>query len=99
MAQDQKHFNQLTPAEAERLAYLIEELAEAQQAACKILRHGYNSYHPDRPQAAGNRHDLNRELTDVVGAMIRMIDARDILPSILLDPPRNKGSRYMHHQD
>ena len=30
-----EHFNGLTPAEAERLAYLIEEAAEVQQIACK----------------------------------------------------------------
>lgn len=32
------HFNGLTPAEAERLALLLEELGEAQQAIGKILR-------------------------------------------------------------
>ena len=44
-----KHFNQLTPAEAERLALLLEELGEAQQAIGKILRHGYASTHPANP--------------------------------------------------
>ena len=35
------HFNKLTPAQAERLAILIEECGEVIQAATKILRHGY----------------------------------------------------------
>lgn len=38
-----EHFNQLSPAEAERLALLSEELGEAQQAIGKILRHGQPS--------------------------------------------------------
>lgn len=92
------HFNQLSPAEAERLAYLIEELAEAQQAACKVLRHGYASYHPDRPQASGNRSDLWRELVDVVGAVARMEAAGDFGASVLDRADPDKGARYMHHQ-
>lgn len=94
-----EHFNKLTPGEAERLAYLIEELAEAQQAACKILRHGYSSHHPDRPEACGNRHDLIRELTDVAGAIARLADAGDITWGGILKADASKGDRYMHHQD
>jgi hypothetical protein len=37
------NFNGLAPAETERLALLLEELGEAQQAIGKILRHGYES--------------------------------------------------------
>lgn len=40
-------FNRLTPAEAERLALLAEECGEAIQAIGKILRHGYESNHPE----------------------------------------------------
>ena len=36
-------FNKLSAAEAERLALLLEELGEAQQAIGKILRHGYEN--------------------------------------------------------
>jgi hypothetical protein len=53
------HFNRLTPAEAERLALLLEELGEAQQIIGKILRHGYESYHPDDPETT-NRTLLAR---------------------------------------
>lgn len=42
-----EHFNGLTPAEAERLAMLSEECGEVIQIIGKILRHGYDSYHPD----------------------------------------------------
>jgi hypothetical protein len=37
-------FNQLTDAEAERLALLAEECGEVVQVIGKILRHGYESY-------------------------------------------------------
>jgi hypothetical protein len=51
-----KHFNNLTPAEAERLSFLAEEMGEAIQSIGKILRHGYrNSNHE-------NKGDTNREL-------------------------------------
>jgi len=43
---DEKHFNGLSPAEAERLALLAEECGEVVQAVCKVLRHGYESTNP-----------------------------------------------------
>lgn len=94
-----EHFNRLTPAEAERLAYLIEELAEAQQAACKILRHGYASHNPDAVSKHDNREDLRRELLDVTGAISRMVEARDISDDVFLHASPTKGARYMHHQN
>ena len=38
------HFNGLSESEQERLSILIEECGEVVQAACKILRHGYESF-------------------------------------------------------
>ena len=93
-----EHFNKLSAAEAERLAYLIEELAEAQQAACKILRHGYNSFNPDLPGHVGNRHDLEKELLDVTGAIARMIKAGDVVSHLLTGADPEKGAKYMRHQ-
>lgn len=92
-------FNRLTPAEAERLAYLIEEMGEAIQAAGKVLRHGYNSYNPDNRSAGDNRIQLTKELVDVAGAMARMSKAGDVGPGVLSEASPVKGSRYMHHQD
>lgn len=94
------HFNGLSPAQAERLAHLIEELSEAQKAACKVLRHGYDSYDPTDKSHPGNRADLENELKDVLAAIQRMTDARDVQAWSLADT-RNaiaKSNRYMHHQ-
>lgn len=94
------HFNGLSPAQAERLAHLIEELAEAQQAACKVLRHGYASCDPTSLTHPGNRVDLENELRDVLGAIQRMTDARDVHPWSLADARNSmeRSNRYMHHQ-
>lgn len=93
-----QHFNGLSPAEAERLAYLIEELGEAQQAVGKILRHGYESHNPDAPQLGDNRMQLSKELVDVAGAIARMAAAGDVAAHILSGANPAKGQRYMHHQ-
>ena len=92
------HFNRLTPAEAERLAYLIEEAAEVQQIASKVLRHGYDSYSPDDPGKGSNREQLNRKLRDFAGAVARMVAAVDLASDPMRGADPNKGARYMHHQ-
>lgn len=95
------HFNELTPAEAERLALLLEEMGEAQQAIGKILRHGYESYSPFDETRTTNRAALERELGDVTHAMDRMAEAGD-LDSEAIDQRANvkRGAvrRYLHHQ-
>ena len=94
-----EHFNKLSPAEAERLACLIEELAEAQQDACKILRHGYDSFNPDDPHHQGNRAALTKELNDVASAIKKMIQAGDLTSDPLGNSYPGKGAKYMHHQN
>ena len=59
-----EHFNKLTPAEAERLAMLAEECGEVVQIVGKILRHGYDSQHPDGNTAALDRYLAERERHD-----------------------------------
>jgi len=53
---------QLSAAQVERLALLVEELGEASQAAGKILRHGFRQ--PGLPY--DNARDLSLELGDVL---------------------------------
>lgn len=92
------HFNDLTPAEAERLAYLAEEMGEALQAVGKVLRHGYASHNPDNPKTGDNRVQLTKELVDVAGAITRMAEAGDVPAHVLAGADPHKGARYMHHQ-
>lgn len=99
---NEQPFNQLTPAELERLALLSEELGEAQQAIGKIMRHGYRSFHPDRPEGPTNRDTLERELGDVLAAMILLGLAGDIDTSrarlVHAQEKLKRVRQYTHHQ-
>jgi len=93
-------FNKLSPAEAERLALLLEELGEAQQAIGKILRHGYDNRSPFEDDG-NNRNDLCKEIGHVYAAVHLMVKAEDISHNIILE---DKGikliqvKKYLHHQ-
>lgn len=96
-----QHFNKLTPAEAERLAKLAEECLEVGVEICKILRHGYDSYHPAEP-GRSNRQRLQDEVLDVLATVSMMIQAGDIKPhtadNVKEALARVRGA-YMHHQE
>lgn len=97
-----QHFNNLTPAEAERLALLVEETGEALQVIGKILRHGYNSRNPVSGDTATNRQMLEKELGDVRHAMIRLCNAGDLSKSSIHDWAAIKAvsvQPWLHHQD
>lgn len=94
-------FNNLTPAQAERLALLAEELGEAVQIVGKCLRHGFNSFNPDDPRRARNWELLQRELDDVLFAIeLLCVDGDLYEPSI--EVCRAEKARkvwdYLHHQ-
>lgn len=94
-----EHFNRLTPQEAERLALLLEEMGEVQQIIGKILRHGYESTHPNGGPT--NRKLLEVEIGHVEHAIFRMHEAGDIDPLAVLDSVDEKAKkieRYLHHQ-
>ena len=95
-----KHFNQLTEAQQERLAILIEECAEVAQAGCKILRHGYESNNKGTlPET--NREALERELSDLFYTLYRMSEAGEInIDSIRAKALQGKKDieKYLHHQ-
>lgn len=89
----------LTPAEAERLAMLAEECGEVIQAVGKILRHGYESRHPEG--VIENRVALARELGDVMAIMELMDEAGDVFKvdtDKYMDIKLLKIHRYTHHQ-
>lgn len=92
-------FNNLSPAEAERLALLAEELGESIQAIGKILRHGYESRHPDGGPT--NRESLEIELGDVRHAINRMTASGDLIEKNIEDRSLKKAisvEKYLHHQ-
>ena len=94
------HFNKLTPAQAERLAMLAEECAEVIQIVGKILRHGYESYHPETPQET-NRDMLEDEVGDLHAVLEMMRSAGDAdFPevSMWIAGRINQKLRYSHHQ-
>lgn len=95
-----KHFNELTAAEAERLALLAEECGELVQAIGKVLRHGYDSYNPTEKNGIRNRMAVERECGDVRHAMIRLCWAGDLSKAEIhrrSDEKAVKVEKYLHH--
>ena len=95
-------FNGLSPAEAEGLAILMEEMGEAQQVIGKILRHGYDSYHPDDPEETSNRTLLAIEMGHVWCATQMLVTPQNISGMILefsRCEKHEKVKRWTHHQE
>lgn len=98
----EKHFNKLSPAEAERLALLSEECGEVIQVVGKILRHGYESKHPSDRRDRTNRELLEKELGDVHFAYLFMDENEDIKLDNIREKSRYKNlkvGKYLHHQN
>lgn len=96
------HFNELTEAEAERLAFLAEECGEVIKAAMKILRHGYASHDPTNPEHLGNRHDLRVEMAHIQAAMRMLYAAGDVDEwdaQLLMNTKLKTAAKYLHHQE
>lgn len=94
-----EHFNQLTEAEAERLALLAEECGEVIQAIGKVLRHGYESRHPNGGPT--NREALERECGDVYYCIWQLIGSSDIDGNAMGQRASDKACsvrQYLHHQ-
>jgi hypothetical protein len=96
-----KRFNKLTEAQAERLALLLEECGEAQQAIGKILRHGYENYSPFDDKHTPNRIALMRELGHIYAAVYLMFTNGDV--DVLRIRESRDGKlksvgRWLHHK-
>ena len=92
--------NNLTPAEAERLAMLAEECAEVIQVIGKILRHGYESHHPETTGVT-NRDLLNAEINDISGVIFGMYTANDRITGTSVAGAAEVWRRkleFTHHQ-
>ena len=96
------NFNGLTAGQVERLALLLEEMGEAQQIIGKILRHGYDSFHPDDDRSPSNRGMLEKEIGDILAALDLLVKNKD-LNDDYFEQAREKKHRtvkpYLHHQD
>jgi hypothetical protein len=90
--------NKLSNAEAERLAWLLEELGEVQQAIGKILRHGYESKWPPETGPT-NRTVLEKEIKDVYKVLDLMFTFND-LDAIRIQRYiiKSYSNSYLHHQ-
>ena len=89
----------LSDAEHERLALLAEECAEVIQVVGKILRHGYESTHPDG--GPNNRSLLAKEIGDMQLATQLCIDAKDFDNEEMLQSLERKVlsvQKYLHFQ-
>jgi len=96
------HANNLSPAEAERLAMLAEECGEVVQAIGKILRHGWETAWRDKNddlQTSNNRADLLNEVTDLLTTVHIMNLAKDIPPVVIGTTHIRRRLRYSHHQE
>lgn len=92
-----EHFNKLTPAEAERLAMLAEEAGEIIQIVGKILRHGYESNHPENPDWT-NRDLLGKEVTDLVAIVQMMEPDFNVHTDDYIDQTVQRKLNWTHHQ-
>lgn len=91
-------FNGLTPAQEERLHLLVEECGEVIQAACKVLRHGWESCHPDG--GPNNRALLERELGDLHAAEELMVCRADLNSDLIArarEDKHEKVEQYLHY--
>jgi hypothetical protein len=97
-----EHFNKLTPAEAERLSLLLEEMGESLQIIGKIQRHGYESIDPTGRVQGTNRQLLQIELGHVMHAIQRMMHVGDVDAKAIFSAKtsgRINVNRYLHHQE
>jgi hypothetical protein len=95
-----EHFNKLTPAEHERLALLVEECGEVVQIGMKIMRHGYDSAHPEHPEI-DNRGLLEKEIGHVIHAVHLMMSSNDLYDRAIYRAEDEKAKKiipYLHHQ-
>ena len=93
--------NALTDAELERLALLSEEAGELVQTIGKIVRHGYESYNPDRSRDGSNRDQLQREIGDLLYCL-QLLEINGDIDKEAIDYDAalaaEKKPQYLHHQ-
>lgn len=89
-----RHFNNLTPAEAERLANVIECLAEVSGTAAIILHHGWE-------WALDTRDFMQKHMGKALAAMTILCEAGDVSKEAIMEKKRDylaTINKIMHHQ-
>jgi len=92
--------NSLSLEEEERLYWLMEEASEVIQCCSKILRHGYESVHPDNPNGPTNRQELEKEMADYDLASGQICARGDVSLNNILNQFMVKYRRFkkgLHH--
>lgn len=92
----------MTVAELERLAILVEEAAEVQQIAMKIIRHGYSSFNPFDDTKTQNRELLEKELGDLVFALGLLMASGDVSEEKIQEFKWKKKEtigKYLHYNE
>lgn len=96
----EKHFNNLTPAELERLSILAEECGEVIKEVNKIIRHGYEDYSPFDDTKTPNREKLENEIGDLTFIVNFMNERKDINLLHSMKRARYKGkniNQWLRH--
>ncbi len=91
----------LTPAQVERLVFLMEECSEVIKAAAKVLRHGYMSYDPKDKFQVTNLAQLEVELGDVAYAQQLLSAEGDVSHyrvKVATDYRASVPPKWFHHQ-
>ena len=94
--------NRLSPAEIERLAKLTEECGEVSQMVGKILVHGWNNFHPRKPEEGTNRKRLEEEVGGLMAVIRIMTDRGDLDWGNIRDATNTKINeiwKYLHEQE
>ena len=93
--------NNLTRAQMERLVLVIEECSEIQHIASKILRHGWESYHPN-DVTVSNRQLLEKELGDlafVIHMLLKMKDVNEDNIGRYAEEKKDSIQKYLHYEE
>jgi len=97
----EKPFNNLSPAQAERLDLVTEEMGEVLHAIGKIKRHGYNSFNPNDILSNSNKQNLEEKLGHLLYAINLLSLYGEVWQSRIDDYQycrENTIKQWMHHQ-
>jgi hypothetical protein len=94
----QEQSNSLSAEQLERLALLVEEMGEVSQVVGKIIRHGFESCHPNGGPT--NREQLEKEIAHIAVAIRMLMNGRDLDEKRVVDHTIDKArsiNPWLHH--